>query len=173
MTQLISSSSDMTATLAENLAAHKRTLVTHLMRGWPLIVPYDADGNHEPTTKRGHKAHWAIIVGFCLVEMPQTISDGDQGEHMSTAVQHLSPTTPLSEAFFNLLDSKHARLIVYAKQGKSKYVRAWSFDKLYESNTNLMEVDPKLDDVNYVIPTGRDLRNHLCNRFIFIKPADV
>lgn len=29
-----------------------------------MLVPYDADVNHSPCLKNGHKAHWAIIVGY-------------------------------------------------------------------------------------------------------------
>lgn len=29
-----------------------------------LLVPYDADVNHSPCLKNGHKAHWAIILGY-------------------------------------------------------------------------------------------------------------
>jgi hypothetical protein len=32
-----------------------------------LLVPYDADKrNHEPTLEKGHKAHWALIVGYLI-----------------------------------------------------------------------------------------------------------
>lgn len=32
-----------------------------------LLVPYDADKrNHEPTIENGHKAHWALIVGYLI-----------------------------------------------------------------------------------------------------------
>lgn len=32
-----------------------------------LLVPYDADKrNHEPTLENGHKAHWALIVGYLI-----------------------------------------------------------------------------------------------------------
>ena len=38
-------------------------LIKHLYRGYPVLVPYDADRNHEPCLKRGHKAHWAVVTG--------------------------------------------------------------------------------------------------------------
>ena len=38
-------------------------LVKHLFKGYPVLVPYDADRNHEPCLKGGHKAHWAVITG--------------------------------------------------------------------------------------------------------------
>lgn len=33
-----------------------------------LLVPYDADVNHAPTALQGHKAHWAIVVGYLIDE---------------------------------------------------------------------------------------------------------
>ena len=34
-----------------------------LLRGMPVLVPYDNDRNFEPILQNGHKAHWAIITG--------------------------------------------------------------------------------------------------------------
>ena len=28
-----------------------------------LLVPYDTDFNQEPCLKKGHRAHWALIIG--------------------------------------------------------------------------------------------------------------
>ncbi|KAH8337319.1 hypothetical protein KR059_006976 [Drosophila kikkawai] len=37
-----------------------------LKAGGCLLVPYDADVNHAPCLKSGHRAHWALIVGFLV-----------------------------------------------------------------------------------------------------------
>lgn len=38
-----------------------------LKRHCMLLVPYDADKrNHEPTLENGHKAHWALIIGYLI-----------------------------------------------------------------------------------------------------------
>ncbi|XP_037954260.1 UPF0692 protein CG33108-like [Teleopsis dalmanni] len=39
-----------------------------LSEGACLLVPYDADFNHEPCLLRGHKAHWALIIGFLITK---------------------------------------------------------------------------------------------------------
>lgn len=31
-----------------------------------LLVPYDADRNHQPCKLNGHKAHWVLIVGYLI-----------------------------------------------------------------------------------------------------------
>ncbi|XP_034250446.1 UPF0692 protein C19orf54 [Thrips palmi] len=42
----------------------KRDTVVHsLARGGILLVPYDADRNHQPCCRKGHKAHWAAVCG--------------------------------------------------------------------------------------------------------------
>ena len=38
-------------------------ILNHLCKGYPVLVPYDADRNHEPCLKKGNKAHWAVITG--------------------------------------------------------------------------------------------------------------
>ncbi|XP_017084040.1 UPF0692 protein CG33108 [Drosophila eugracilis] len=37
-----------------------------LKAGGCLLVPYDADVNHAPCLKSGHRAHWALIVGYLV-----------------------------------------------------------------------------------------------------------
>lgn len=31
-----------------------------------LLVPYDADRNHLPSTQNGKKAHWCLLIGFLI-----------------------------------------------------------------------------------------------------------
>ena len=45
-------------------------LIKHLCKGYPILVPYDADRNHEPCLKRGQKAHWAVITGKAQYNIP-------------------------------------------------------------------------------------------------------
>lgn len=47
--------------------------------GSVLLVPYDADVNHSPCLKKGHKAHWAIILGYLE----------DEYEEVSLSVEQL------------------------------------------------------------------------------------
>uniref|UniRef100_A0A8C9MKT7 Actin maturation protease n=1 Tax=Serinus canaria TaxID=9135 RepID=A0A8C9MKT7_SERCA len=35
----------------------------HLLGAWPLLVRYDGDSNHAPCSRRGHRAHWALLIG--------------------------------------------------------------------------------------------------------------
>ena len=39
-------------------------VVNHIVQGYPVLVPYDADRNNEPCLKRGHKAHWVVVTGI-------------------------------------------------------------------------------------------------------------
>ena len=45
-------------------------LLHHLYQGYPVLVPYDADRNHEPCLKKGHKAHWAVVTGKVEIKVP-------------------------------------------------------------------------------------------------------
>lgn len=40
------------------------TLTHALAHGAMVLIPYDSDFNHAPCLKRGHKAHWALLVGL-------------------------------------------------------------------------------------------------------------
>ena len=39
-------------------------IVAHLMKGLPVLMPYDCDRDHRPCFKSGHKAHWALLKGM-------------------------------------------------------------------------------------------------------------
>lgn len=40
------------------------TLTHALAHGAMVLIPYDSDFNHAPCLKRGHKAHWALLIGL-------------------------------------------------------------------------------------------------------------
>ena len=39
-------------------------ILNHLCRGYPVLIPYDEDRNHEPCLKKGNQSHWAVITGM-------------------------------------------------------------------------------------------------------------
>ncbi|KAH6926295.1 hypothetical protein HPB50_016478 [Hyalomma asiaticum] len=45
----------------------KGQVIKHLLKGKPVLIPYDSDSNFEPCLKHGHTAHWAVLHGICLV----------------------------------------------------------------------------------------------------------
>lgn len=49
----------------KGLDEHENVL-NHLVKGLPILVPYDADKNHQPCQARGHSAHWAVVTGMYL-----------------------------------------------------------------------------------------------------------
>ena len=42
-------------------------IVSELLKGSAVLVPYDADKNHKPCLENGHKAHWALFTGQSLI----------------------------------------------------------------------------------------------------------
>ncbi|PSN31244.1 UPF0692 protein [Blattella germanica] len=52
--------------LAGGLGQDKKYVLHHLNSGSILLIPYDADANHSPCCRRGHKAHWAVISGVIV-----------------------------------------------------------------------------------------------------------
>ena len=141
-----------------------------------VLVPYDADRNHSPCSARGHKAHWCVLVGVCLVldnlsqeVLKQCRSHQSNPFHFTMEPYKLAGT--LKEIFAlhpvtTLLDKNC--IYVFARQGKSTHLGLWSFKDLLESNRNLLEVDPKRSDcANYVVPVG-GLQEGLQNKILII-----
>ncbi|XP_055606185.1 actin maturation protease [Uranotaenia lowii] len=40
--------------------------VANLRQGSIFLVPYDPDRDHTPCLNQGHKAHWALVVGYLI-----------------------------------------------------------------------------------------------------------
>lgn len=141
-------------------------VINHLMSGWPLLVPYDADANHEPVIKNGHRAHWAVILGFCFLKSVEL----EQDEHVGLKPLLKYPDTDI----LSILKDKSDHLFFLAKQGKSKYTKWWSFDNLCRSNQGLERVNPKIEfsehRLEYVLPKNGNLKESLADRFLMIKP---
>jgi hypothetical protein len=91
------------------------------------LVPYDTDRNHAPACQRGHKAHWALVVGACA---RICISVRCSRTHMYTGTACV-PGVGTAGRF------------VWAVHGKSKRLQLWSFEALAASNGQLFEIDPE------------------------------
>jgi len=37
-----------------------------IINGACIFIPYDPDYNHSPCLKLGHKAHWALVIGYLI-----------------------------------------------------------------------------------------------------------
>lgn len=62
LADLCESVSEIQASVID-LVQDRCDLLAALLRGNPVLVPYDADKNHQPCQKRGHKAHWTVLTG--------------------------------------------------------------------------------------------------------------
>ena len=40
----------------------------YLKNGAVLLIAYDPDVNHAPCLRKGHKAHWALVLGYLIDE---------------------------------------------------------------------------------------------------------
>lgn len=120
------------ATLVNDLYSEVDDLVQHLSHGEPILVPYDCDKNHDPTMKDGKTAHWATIVGYAV--------EIEEKSEETSPVVFKSPPVNADEtsAIVSRVNSTGGKkLLLFAKQGKSKFMRLWTFDELCRSNLNL------------------------------------
>ncbi|CAN8000468.1 unnamed protein product [Ixodes hexagonus] len=138
---------------------HRRLLIEHLLRGKPILVPYDSDGNFEPCLKGGHTAHWAVIHGFCLVLPAEVVNNAADCSHwendfeLGKRLRHIAAGST-AQTVTTLVECSNS-IFVYASQGKSRQVGLWDLECLLRSNANLAEATRKHDDVSeFVLPSG-------------------
>lgn len=158
--------------IKDNLKGRISELVSHLSKGLPVLVPYDSDANHEPTLLAGERAHWAIILGFCaafktdVLPMEELVGISDERRDQ---LFHLKTKCSLPDSVLELFDSgKYSKLWVYARQGKSKHLHIWDFDRLCQSNCNLVKTSRKLNESNIVLPENGGIIEGLNNKCLFI-----
>lgn len=154
----------------------RNKIISHLLRGLPVLVPYDADLNHEPCRRQGHKAHWAILSGILFeasksADLPWNMLPCDTSlpwlfhadTNNSFKVDH-SAFGRISEQATIAAD-----VYVYAKQGKSCHTQLWNLELLALSNANLHELCPRRRDGvhQYIIPED-GVRGGLCQQVILV-----
>lgn len=164
MKQLVEEFINVEVNVLDDILRNRSRVIEHLMSGWPVLVPYDSDANHEPTIRNGHRAHWAIIVGFCVL---------DPGSNSPTELK------PLLKVSNSDLKSKLEKcpdnlFMVLARQGKSRYIKWWPLDRLCYSNRGLEQVNPEMNYLEirheFVVPENGNLKESLANQFLIIKP---
>lgn len=160
-------------------------VVTEVLLGQSaVLLPYDADRNHSPCLAGGHRAHWCLLVGMCVVldctgsQQPTTLEilkhcHPSQGYSPHYTIRpeefshHLKVCFDQHHPLKNFLDSN--LIYVFARQGKSSHLGLWSLRALIESNRNLQEVDPQRSNpLEYVIPDG-GLSKGLKNKILLMK----
>lgn len=47
-----------------DVQSNQESIINPMTQGALILIPYDADFNHAPCLKHGHKAHWALLVGL-------------------------------------------------------------------------------------------------------------
>lgn len=150
------------ASLVLGVRNNMTRITAHLSRGWPVILPYDCDANHEPALRKGRKAHWAVLLGFLLTLDEDT-------DPLLTRWQ--TPVSPEQQVIAQCYaESSISPLFVFARQGKSRYMQLWHFNELCESSENLIQMSDKLSAETHVVPDDGDLSECLADQLLLIQP---
>lgn len=158
----------------DDLSSRVLDLVEHLSKGLPVLVPYDCDKNHDPIVKNGKTAHWATLLGFAI-EFTQQMNIGN--EKITNNIVHMSP--PLDENTLKSICSSiksGIKVLLFAKQGKSKFMRLWTFDELSTSNQNLrltnntfnIEKEDEVEEKGSYLQVEGDLSQSLAKKAVFL-----
>ncbi|XP_061452777.1 actin maturation protease isoform X1 [Rhineura floridana] len=141
-------------------------ILQHLSAGFPVLIPYDEDSNHEPCLRNGYKAHWAIASGALLGLEGNFQLATCQEDKEIPGLFHASPrvsTLPLHAV---------AETYLLSKQGKSGRYQLWRYSQVQASNSQLTDFSPKraADGKVYIVPAG-GVREGLCGKAVLLQPA--
>ncbi|XP_074075198.1 actin maturation protease [Macrotis lagotis] len=145
---------------------NRHHVLQHLISGYPLLVPYDEDFNHEPCKKRGHKAHWAVSAGV-LLGLPGLALGPDYEE--DSELKGLFYPAPGKSPL--LPEEPPEAVYLLSKQGKSWHYQLWDYEQLCESNLQLTDLAPgrSTDGKVYVVPPG-GVKAGLCGQSLLLRP---
>lgn len=147
-------------------------LISRLTQGRPLLVPYDCAHNHSPALLKGRKAHWALVTGLVLASRDLRLNEvkdnlvtepGSSTENVFLLERNIEKNIPDLSSVFSQPGSVH----LIARQSKSRVLGIWEPGDLVRSNNNLLEVDLKRDQLEYVIPEG-GIEAGLCGRMVLL-----
>ncbi|XP_060068951.1 uncharacterized protein LOC132549068 [Ylistrum balloti] len=151
----------------------KELFLRHLVGGNICLVPYDADANHEPCMKKGHKAHWTILTGILFVlrssEAASLPNDFLIDENIPQLYHvHSKTSSETLQQILRMADRNN--ILVYGRQGKSRHTGLWSLGRLLTSNANLLEVSSQrmgesMED--FVLPENGIVQT-LCNKIVIL-----
>ncbi|KNC86149.1 hypothetical protein SARC_01718 [Sphaeroforma arctica JP610] len=147
-------------------------LASQLHSGRLALVPYDADFNHQPCSKKGIKAHWAVLTGMvwishsdanesantlqveacdvCVLENGQTVQDDLRNIRVATIATPIdtestnAPTEMKTHNTSDITRLETRNAYVLARHGKSSHLALWSLSSLFESNAQLTCMDPTI-----------------------------
>lgn len=160
----------------------KQKFIKHLSSGWPILIPYDADYNQLPCSINGHRAHWAVILGYCIeVLCPlncdiEEVSKFWRIDNFYPSLYHLNTTdgfndTEFSKKIYDLLLLDSCKLYLYVKQGKSCKLLLFDYESLIESNRNLNSINPT-STREYLLPEG-GVRSGLSDQALLLEPSNM
>ena len=148
-----------------------------------VVVPYDADKDHTPCLARGHRAHWCLLVGVCLMvesegsPLTRCLLECCQ-QTPKNCTHHIVRETCVKSFTQNLRHYFDPQMMkqslaenqihVFARHGKTSHLGLWSLRDLIQSNRNLVEVDPqRSNSEEYVVPKGA-LKESLGKKVVFV-----
>ncbi|XP_066998369.2 actin maturation protease [Anabrus simplex] len=96
--------------LSGGLGQDRSYVLNQLMQGSILLIPYDADANHAPCCRQGHKAHWAVVSGVVSSalpeQMPHLVARQGKSRHLA-----LWPYDELQRSNENLMELDPGRAV--------------------------------------------------------------
>ncbi|GFS32342.1 UPF0692 protein C19orf54 homolog [Trichonephila inaurata madagascariensis] len=150
MATLASSVIGCEASVISNLSQNSRDILHNICLGYPVLIPYDADKNHEPRLNKGQNAHWAILCGMILFvpDDHSSVLDKFTADNEMSNVYNMASGTE-TEEILNFA----SEILILAYQGKSKHFGIWNLNALIQSNNNLVEVTNKYSLDDMIIPS--------------------
>uniref|UniRef100_UPI00398F0312 actin maturation protease isoform X2 n=1 Tax=Pristiophorus japonicus TaxID=55135 RepID=UPI00398F0312 len=149
------------------MGRNRARIMHHLWAGYPVLIPYDEDFNHEPCLRKGHKAHWAVISGVLLGLKCGLSEDTCEEDPDIPGLFQLRADVPGARYPEECVVHTH----LLAKQGKSLKYQLWEYERVHASNAQLTEFSPKResDGTVYVVPAG-GVESGLCGAVILLQP---
>ena len=147
-------------------------IISLILKGDVIIFPYDCDKNHTPCKLKGHKAHWALSVGCAFSVSNKEIDKFLPFCDNKVDYYLLDMTKPLPQIIGNLTKSlTSSNTWLFCRHGKSHHIGLWPLKDIFESNANLLELEPNFNPSNCVMPVG-GMQDGLCGKAVLLEKKE-
>lgn len=154
-----------TRIIENGLSSHTQCILHCLLNDGFVLIPYDADYNHSPCLKQGHKAHWAVVCGFVIYSSNFNNSVFLYDKNICKCLDNFKvKDIQVDVEGNNVIIKKHngnsneevneGKLYMAARHGKSCHLALWDFNDLNSSNFNLIEISPDRESKEFILPPG-------------------
>ena len=140
-----------------------RKLTEYFKRKCFILIAYDLGEDMKIGFRKGHKAHWVLLVGFMLTKDYAEVTSSGNADWLAGENLKFSSNGPEKME----MECAEGAKFVLGFHGKSRRMCIYNLEELVESNQQLLEPGSFVDE-SFVVPS-EGLERHLSGKIVVLE----